>query len=375
MPQYCPPPDPHHLTPPPFVRTASDRCSYEQTQIASAACSEDCKPGAESERSVEHLSSVSNRFNRGNIKVVFVNGISTLPSEADSTCKYTCDSLGISRDKVKLLYNRDEGSTCIGLVKVIGGAISSRIGAEMEEECIAGLREEIRRVILGDSERLLVVGHSQGSLIFQNAVDTMHDELARSKSGQQLWKSATPRIEAIFYAPIVGHTSPGIEFVGFSSEADFPARSASRLSQIVNAGKNVFCWRPYKPIKSVMMPIAVNDLNSLFIDPLHGHRLVHLLLNDASFHLLHFGTDSDGEFVPELLAARLAYSIRHGLRSDHTHRQIIMLSTEKIGPVFSKQFLRRVKVLNGVGWIELFKIDTRDLNILIESSSQLETCE
>lgn len=315
----------------------------------------------------EYAPSVSNRDSRGRLNVIFVNGMNTSELDAEIACQHVRTTLGVSRDDIKLLYNASEGSACNGLANVVGSSISRRLGEVLESECTSALRTEIDRVITTLTDRLLVVGHSQGSVIFQNASDAVYDRLSKTNSGQRLWESSSLRIEALFYAPVIRHAAPGMQVVGFTNESDFPGRFGSCISNLMATSKNCFCWRKYEPVELVVLPCSKSLVADAMCAPLAGHLCSPLILKDPLFNVAYYGTDSNGGYSPKLLAARLAYSIRHGLRSDTTHHKIIELSARTVGPEFAKAFLKRITIVDRVGWIGQFRIDSDVVDCLIRS--------
>lgn len=329
--------DPNALCP--FPKHETETCDGRTWNVAPDSAD------AFHENQDEFLSHGGSGNTRRKLTVIFINGMNTSQLEAARACSFVAANLGIERNRVKLLYNSSEDDTVAGLLKVSGGMVSRRVGGRLERECIKVLCRQVENVVRSNSDRLLVVGHSQGSLIFQNATDTCYDRYSTNPSSRRLWNDGAKRIEAIFYAPIIRHAVPGLRVFGFMNESDCAGRTASCISGIGSSGKSFLGWRPYEPIDMVVSPSSSNLLSTV-CDPLSGHNWLSLVVQDAKFNMLYLCTGSDGRHDPVLLANRLAHSIRHGLRPERVHKEVMKLAVNRFHSSFARPFLKHVKPID-----------------------------
>jgi hypothetical protein len=310
---------------------------------------------------------VSNRNPDQHLSVVYINGIETDAYEARQAMALVSNSMGVEKKDISLLHNPEESNVAVGLLKVCGGMLSSRLNNRSEPECSGALERRIKIALENRDERLVIATHSRGSQIAESVLDAVYDEYQKTARGRHLWRQNAEDIEVIMYAPLVRSLPPGIRGYGLSNTLDLPARGAGRVARGMSALKNLTGWREHDVIQHIKYSPPENRLPDLVFNPESVHSSFDLIFDDAFFNIQLLGQDpATGTFSPRLLADNLARNIKEGRRSDILHLEIISQAGDQYGSKFSHAFKDHVDIdqTSGVGRIGEFAISSARMDRL-----------
>jgi len=282
---------------------------------------------------------ISNRPEGCSYEVIYVNGIRTSQQEAQTSAMAARRHLGVAECEAKLLYNPPENLGAAAL-RISGGLVSSRLGAYAEPSCVHELEQIIEDAIASGKKRLIIVGHSHGTIIIQNALDRVYDRWNDDPVAARQWLNASRNMEIIFYAPLVSNVVPGPRTCGLVHSLDLPARGLGGLQTAVASAKHHVGWRQSQKIETIVFTPQVMDYPGLLVDPQQVHSSIDLILADREFNYRLLSTDPlTKSSDPVIFAVKLADSIREGRRSDILHRDLIIKGCELYGPSFSRPFM------------------------------------
>ncbi len=303
---------------------------------------------APAQRGHENIFGISNRAAGATYRLVYINGIMTDEGSAEAASRMVKRAFGVEQCETSLLYNPRENIAISG-VKIFGGIASSRLGGKAEHECSQQLRLLLKNALETPTDRLVLVGHSQGSLIIQNSIDRLYDEYQRDSASQNKWMRESPRIEVILYAPLVSTLAPGPEAIGLCNSYDIPVRGISGTQRLIAGAKHYTGWREQQALRMVMYSPTRNTVGNMLTDPCLVHNSVDLILDsvDFNFEILakQFGSN---EARGEVLAQNLTRSIALGRRSDALHHELIIKGCDTFGRNFAIPFLRQLTVAPGI---------------------------
>jgi hypothetical protein len=286
------------------------------------------------------IKGISNRPPHAKYRVVYVNGIRTSEPDAHKAATLVRTSLGVERSECKVLYNPEESTAEAG-IKILGSGISSRLGARSEPETVHAICGLLRESLLSSHDRVVLVGHSQGSMVIQNALDRVYDAFHESPKLRRDWQERSNRIEVILYAPLVRTLVPGPEAVSLLNSCDLPARGIGAVQRAVTSSKHYLGYREHRAIKTVIYSPARNQLPELLFDPSKVHESFQLILDSVDFNFRLLAEDpATKEIDSALYANNLAKSILTGRRSDLLHHELIITGCEKFGADFAWRFIR-----------------------------------
>jgi hypothetical protein len=282
---------------------------------------------------------ISNRPEGCSYEVIYVNGIRTSQKDAQTSAMVARRHLGVAECEAKLLYNPPENLGAAAL-RISGGLVSSRLGAYAEPLCVQELEQSIEDAIVSGNKRLIIVGHSHGTIIIQNALGRVYDRWNDDPVAARRWLQASRNVELILYAPLVSNVVPGPRTCGLVHSFDLPARGLGGLQTAVATAKHRAGWRESQKIETVVFTPQGMDYRGLLVDPQQVHSSIDLILADREFNYRLLSTDPLTKSPnPVVFAVKLADSIREGRRSDPLHRDLIIKGCEHYGPSFSRPFM------------------------------------
>lgn len=282
---------------------------------------------------------ISNRPERCSYQVVYVNGIRTSERDAMTSTMAARRHLGVPECEAKLLYNPPENIGAAAL-RVSGGLVSSRLGAYAEPSCVQELEQIIQGALSAENKRLIIVGHSHGSIIIQNAFDRVYDRWKTDPASEKQWHQGSKNIEVILYAPLVSSIAPGPRAIGLVHSLDLPARGLGGIQTAVASSKHYAGWRESQSVQKVVFTPAGIDYRAVLTDPQQVHSSLDLILADREFNFRVLSNDPLTKSPnPMIFAVNLAESIREGRRSDVLHRDLIIKGCELYGPSFCRPFV------------------------------------
>lgn len=341
------PPD-YRADPPAVVRPAEDlppkiilrpTLNAQDATLAGAAFSPKERADVAPAKQETRESRISNRPENVKYRVVYVNGIHTSEADAQRAATLVKTCLGVENCELSLVYNPPENTAKAGL-KIAGASISSRLGQKSEPESVSALVGLVRQSLQEPHTRLIVVGHSQGSLIIQNAFDRVYDEHLESADRRALWAKRSPSIEVIMYAPIVRTIAPGPQAVSLLNSLDAPARGIGKLQGAITFSKDYLGYRQHQNIRTIKYNPSSNEFPDLFFDPGRVHESFQLLIDNPDFNFRLLAEDPiTGTCEGKLFAKNLAKSILDGKRSDMLHYELIIKGCERFGPNFAVPFM------------------------------------
>jgi hypothetical protein len=264
--------------------------------------------------------------------------------------------LGSEECSVTLVYNPEENIGASG-VKIIGSLTSSRLGKKAEPQCVSELRALTQHAIECPSDRLIIVAHSHGSLIVQNALDRCYDEYCARSDRKTTWNEGSKRIDIIFFAPLVRTVAPGPNAVSLLNSADIPARGIGIFSKAVANTKHYTGWRPQQGIQTIIYTPERNRIPDLAIQPSVVHDSINLILDSTEFNFRLMSSDpKTKEPNASIFASNLAQSIRMGKRSDQMHYELIIKGCDQFGAPFARAFLGETSAHDTHHSIDRFEI-------------------
>jgi hypothetical protein len=296
-------------------------------------------PVASSTKPQQTPHEISNRPEHCSYQVIYVNGIRTSEQDAKTSTVAARRHLGVAACEAKLLYNPPENLGAAAL-RISGGLVSSRLGAYAEPSCVQELEQIIDNAIVSGNKRLVIVGHSHGTVIIQNAFDRVYDRWNETPVSARQWLRVSRDMEVILYAPLVSTIAPGPRAVGLVHSLDIPARGLGGVQTMIASSKHYAGWRQSQSIETVVFTPRGIDYAALMTEPQQVHSSIELILanNDFNFRLL--STDPLTKSPnPMVFAVRLADSIREGRRSDQLHKDLIIKGCELYGPSFCRPFM------------------------------------
>ncbi len=335
---------PDKISPPAISRPAEGLGGSEMTQKPNSTMPQIKQAfreegGAEvNQRQVE--CPISNRPENAEYKVVYINGIRTSEVEAERSACLVRGSLGVEDAECKVLYNAKEHPLKSGL-KIIGGTISRKLGEKAESECVRQLYETIADTLYTPGSRLTIVGHSQGSLVIQNAFDRAFDDFNRFPETRKIWSQAAPRIEVIMYAPLVRTLAPGPQATALLNGFDLPARGLGVAQRAVAASKHYLGYREQQAIRTIVYHPETNEFPELLFNPKLVHESYQLILDNPEFNFRLFSEDPRTR-KPDarVFCDNLFVSIRDGRRADLLHLELIRIGCDSFGSDFAQPFIR-----------------------------------
>jgi hypothetical protein len=282
---------------------------------------------------------ISNRPEHCSYQVVYVNGIRTSEHDAKTSTMAARRHLGVAECEATLLYNPPENIGAAAL-RISGGLVSSRLGAYAEPSCVQELEQIIQDALISGNKRLIIVGHSHGTVIIQNAFDRVYDRWNTDQVASRQWFQASRNMEVILYAPLVSTIAPGPRAVGLVHSHDLPARGLGGLQTAIASTKHYAGWRESQNVETVVYTPREIDYRGLLTDPQQVHSSIDLILADREFNFRLLSADPLSKSSdPMVFAVKLADSIREGRRSDVLHRDLIIKGCELYGPSFCRPFM------------------------------------
>jgi hypothetical protein len=254
--------------------------------------------------------------------------------------------LGIAECDATLLYNPPENIGAAAL-RISGGLLSSRLGAFAEPSCVEELERIVQGAVNSRNKRLIIVGHSHGTIIIQNALDRVYDRFNKDQVATNQWFKASRNMEVILYAPLVSTIAPGPRAIGLVHSLDLPARGLEGLQTVVASTKHHAGWRQSQKVDTVVFTPRGLDYQALMTDPQQVHSSIELILADREFNFRLLSTDPETKKPdPTIFAVKLADSIREGRRSDVVHKDLIIKGCELYGPRFCRPFMSNFDLSN-----------------------------
>jgi hypothetical protein len=362
--------NPDTINPPAIVRPAEDLSGFSITRDfnrnlpqVERAVSEDNKQSATLQTGERQI---SNRPSNAEYKVIYVNGIRTSEDDAKRSANLVRGSLGVEDNECKVVYNQREHSFKAGL-KILGGTISTKLGEKAESGCVGELQEIISATLHAPGNRLTIVGHSQGSLVIQNAFDRAYDDFKRSPETRRLWEQASPRIEVIMYAPLVRTLAPGPQAVALLNGLDLPARGLGIAQRAVASSKHYLGYRQQQAVRTIVYHPDTNEFPRVLFNPQSVHESFQLILDNPEFNFRLLAEDPKTKAPDVVLFSNNLYaSIRDGKRADILHFELIRLGCDTFGRDFARPFIGMCTVQeNGeIICIDNFKVEGPRLEYL-----------
>jgi hypothetical protein len=311
----------------------------------------------------EARTGISNRPIGGKYRLIYINGIRTSAEDAQKSTALVKRSIGIDDCEVTLLYNPTENSCSTGL-KLVGALASSRLGNKAEPQCFTQLKDCTREVMNCPQDRLIIVAHSQGTLITQNVFDRLYDEYSRSPAGEKLWQEQSSRIEIIMYAPLVRTIAPGPNAVSLLNSLDLPARSIGGLQRMVADSKHYTGWREQQAIQTVIYSPQRNRFPDVILNPSIVHDSFDLILDNVDFNFQLLGQNhKTHKLDPVIFASNLSKSILMGKRSDAIHHELIIKGCQVFGRSFAVPFLNTLSETNDAQSMCIDKFIIKDVRL------------
>lgn len=330
------------------------------------------RPTSTASKPHETTYEVSNRPEHCSYQVVYVNGIRTSERDARASAMTARRHLGVAECEATLLYNPPENMGAAAL-RISGGLVSSRLGAYAEPSCVQDLERIIQDALTSGNKRLIIVGHSHGTVIIQNAFDRVYDRWNTDPAATRQWLQASRNMEVILYAPLVATIAPGPRAVGLVHTLDLPARGLGGLHTAIASTKHYTGWRESQNVETVVFTPQGIDYRGLLSDPRQVHSSIELILADREFNFRLLSTDPlSKRSNPVIFATKLADSIREGRRSDNLHRDLIIKGCDLYGQNFCWPFMSNFDVAEDSNACHLgkFTIDGKLLDRVRASREQ-----
>lgn len=300
------------------------------------------RPQPSSVEEHKNITGISNRAPGSTYHVIYINGIQTSAHAAETASVLVKRAFGVEQCETKVIYNPIENIGSSGL-KILGSITSSRLGGHAEPECVQQLRIAIKSAIENPSDRLILVGHSQGSLIIQNVIDRLYDEYQKTPEGRAKWARESGRIEVLLYAPLVRTLAPGPEVVGLMNSYDLPVRGLGGTQRIIAATKHYTGWREQQSVRTITYSPKRNSTSDMLVNPYIVHDAIDLILDNTDLNFRILAEDPQtGKTDGTLLAGNLTRSIAQGRRSDAVHYEMIIRGVDTLGSEFATPFLRQL---------------------------------
>jgi len=343
--------NPPNITPPAISRPAEDLAGSSISQRPNSTLSQvKQRFREEGENAANQLRAecqISNRPANSQYKVVYVNGIRTSEVDARRSAGLVRGSLGLSDAECTIVYNPKEHPFKSGL-KIIGGTLSARLGEKSESQCVHELHEMIADTLYSPHSRLTVVGHSQGSLVIQNAFDKAFDDFRRFPETRRIWDEAAPRIEVIMYAPLVRTLAPGPQAVALLNGFDLPARGLGVAQRAVAASKHYLGYREQQAVRTVVYHPETNEFRELLFNPKLVHESFQLIMDNPEFNFRLFAENPKTRKPDaKLFCDNLHASVREGRRGDLLHFELIRMGCETFGSEFVHPFIEKCRLQPG----------------------------
>lgn len=284
-------------------------------------------------------SGVSNRPDTAIDQVVYINGIRTTEEDAWASAHIVKATLGVGDHELKVLYNPTENAVD-SVAKVLGTSLSGPFGSGAEQVTTEALYHIVKSWLEGDSPRLRLVAHSQGSLLVQRVLERVHDECQESGGMRQLWLTRSPNIQTIWYAPIVQTLVPGPQAVCFFHSLDVPTRGLGGLYGLLPSIQRLTGFGDHVPIRAVLYQPPLDKMEDLLSNPTVVHQSFRLILDSPELYFKLFAEDpSTHAPSADLFATNLASSILQGGCADILHYELIRMGCERFGRDFASAFM------------------------------------
>ncbi len=366
--------NPDKITPPAIVRPAEDLSGIAVARDFNGTLPRVDRATREDSKQSTTLQAgerqISNRPSNAQYKVIYVNGIRTSEADAKRSANLVRGTLGVEDSECKVVYNPKEHSFKAGL-KILGGTLSTKLGEKAESGCVTELQEIISSTLSAPGSRLTIVGHSQGSLVIQNAFDRAYDDFKRYPETRKLWEESSPRIEVIMYAPLVRTLAPGPQAVALLNSLDLPARGLGIAQRAVASSKHYLGYRKQQAVRTIVYHPETNEFPNVLFNPQSVHESFQLILDNPEFNFRLLSEDPRTK-APDarLFTDNLYTSIHDGRRADVLHFELIRLGCDTFGRDFAKPFMGMCTVLpsGDVICIENFKVEGHRLQYLRASS-------
>jgi hypothetical protein len=259
------------------------------------------------------------------------------------------------------LFKYDSEGFTLSFRNAVGGLFSTTIGMALERDTIAALIEEIKSGVLVRGERVLILAHSQGSIITGNAF-----QILLSESGG-LSEKQKDALRANVTVTVVGAAQrrfpSGIESEELAHSGDVVPRITAPLSYAqhgigvgVQTVKDWLAgykeqWEVAKRVHDALPNIQSTEWAEKVV--LSGGHSLQSYLDNLHLFFIERAKDSKGNIDSVLLADRYVRSVWQGEYSDIVYCRIIKNRLESGDIEFAKQIIR---LCSNAGTIGNFKV-------------------
>ena len=277
------------------------------------------------------------------------------------------------------LFKYDSEGFTLSLRNAVGGFFSTSLGMALERDTIATLIDEIKLGVLSRGERILILAHSQGSIITGNAI-----EILLSESGE-LTADERDAIRANITVTVVGAAQrrfpSGVESEELAHTGDVVPRITVPVSYAQHGlGVGVQAFKDwlagYKEESEVVkrMHDALPHIQSTeWADRVvlsGGHSLQNYLDNLPLF-FVERAKDSKGAIDSVLLADRYVRSVWQGEYSDIVYSRIIKNRVDHNDNVFADEIVRRCSHVGAIGNFKIPMLEKlKEMSGHVELSSE-----
>lgn len=271
------------------------------------------------------------------------------------------------------LFKYDSDGFMLSVRNALGGYFSTSLGMALERDTIATLIEEVKNGVIGKGERILILAHSQGSIITGNAFEILFS--ANSDLTEEEKEIIRTHVTVTVIGAAQRRFPAGIESEELAHSGDLVPRITVPVSYLqhglgvgVQTVKDWVAgykeqWEVAKRVHDVIPQIPSTEWAEKVV--LSGGHSLQSYLDNLHLFFVERAKDSKGSVDSVLLADRYVRSVWQGEYSDVVYCRIVKNRIESIDTEFAKQLINKCSVNGRIGNFQVPSFD-----ILKELSSR-----